>query len=272
MAGAIDKAKPTTILVFDFVGPATEPEFLAEGFPPPPTPKKKKRKKPNAEDQWPTVSVLGQRLAGDFTAALAKSLPGVRVQTWGDLHRTLPADDYASDLVRDVTTAWWIAQSHQFDAFVWPDLEQTPNGAIKLEVVCYRASDEQSLVTLNTVMSLTPAIQQMSETAVHKVWHSDFPTAGQTGYKYPRCEYCPQANYPEEAVADKAQGTVVMEVVVTANGRADEIRILHALPFGLTDEAISAVQRWRFDPALGPDGKPAAVRQIIEVTFHLFRQ
>ncbi|HEV2379361.1 MAG TPA: energy transducer TonB [Terriglobia bacterium] len=270
MAGAIDKSKFRTILVFDFVGPGMEPEFPVTDFPQPPKQQQKKPRKPDA-DQWPTISVLGQRLAADFTTALSQSLPRVKVQTWGDLRRTLP-DDYASDLVRDVTTAWWIAQSHQFDAFVWPDLEQTPNGAIKLEVVCYRASDEQSLVTLNTVMSLTPAIQQMSETAVHKVWHSDFPTAGQTGYKYPRCEYCPQANYPEEAVADKAQGTVVMEVIVTANGRADEIRILHALPFGLTDEAISAVQRWRFDPALGPDGKPAAVRQIIEVTFHLFRQ
>ncbi|HEV2379330.1 MAG TPA: energy transducer TonB [Terriglobia bacterium] len=269
MAGAIDKSKFRTILVFDFVGPATEPEFLAEGFPPPPTPKKKKRKKPNAEDQWPTVSVLGQRLAGDFTAALAKSLPGVRVQTWGDLHRTLPADDYASDLVRDVTTAWWIAQSHKFDAFVWPDLEQTPNGAIKLQVVCYRVSDGQSLVGLNTDMPLTSTVQQMSETAVHYAWHSDSPTGSQKGYTYPRCEHCRQADYSAEGAAHRVAGTVVMVVIVSSDGRAKDIQIMRALPFGLTEEAISAVQRWRFKPALDEHGNAVTVRQVIEVTFHI---
>lgn len=271
MAEAIDKSKFRTILVFDFVGPGTEPEFPVTDFPPPPEQQKKARKKRNAETQWPSVSILGQQLAADFTTALSQSLPRVKVQTWGDLRRTLP-DDYASDLVRDVDTASWIAQTHNFELFVWPDLQQTPNGAIKLQMVCYRASDGQSLIGLNTDMPLTPAVQQMSEKAVHNVWHSDYPTGGTTGYKYPRCEQCPEANYSDEAVAHKAQGTVVMEVIVTAGGRADEIRILRALPFGLTNEAINAVQDWRFDPALGPDGKPAAVRQVIEVTFHLFRQ
>lgn len=277
MAGAIDKAKPTTILVFDFVGPGAGPEFAVTDFPPPATQqqekkkkkKKKKSKKPDMKNRWPTVSVLGQRLAADFTTALAQSLPGVKVQTWGDLHRTLPSDDYASDLVRDVATAWWIAQTHKIDLFVWPHLEEAPNGGIKLQVVCYRVSDGQSLIGLNTKMSLTPPVQQMSETAVHYAWHSDTPTAAQTGYTYPRCEHCPEAKYSDEAVAHKAQGTVVMEVIVTANGRADEIRIVRALPFGLTEEAISAVQKWQFEPALDEHGNPVAVRQVIEVTFHI---
>ena len=29
-----------------------------------------------------------------------------------------------------------------------------------------------------------------------------------------------------------------------------------------------AVQTWKFKPALGPDGKPAAVRQMVEMNFH----
>jgi hypothetical protein len=41
-------------------------------------------------------------------------------------------------------------------------------------------------------------------------------------------------------------------------------------PGGLTAQAIEAVKKWRLSPATGPDGKPAAVRQIIEVTFKLF--
>lgn len=267
MAGAIDKSKFRTILVFDFVGPGMEPEFPVTDFPQPPKQQQKKPRKPDA-DQWPTISVLGQRLAADFTTALSQSLPRVKVQTWGDLRRTLP-DDYASDLVRDVTTAWWIAQSHKFDAFVWPDLEQTPNGAIKLQVVCYRVSDGQSLVGLNTDMPLTPTVQQMSETAVHYAWHSDSPTGSQKGYTYPRCEHCRQADYSAEGAAHRVAGTVVMVVIVSSDGRAKDIQIMRALPFGLTEEAISAVQRWRFKPALDEHGNAVTVRQVIEVTFHI---
>lgn len=268
MAGAIDKAKYRTILVFDFVGPRTEPEFPVTDFPSPKQ-QKKADKKRNAKNQWPTVSALGQRLAANFTTAIAQSLPGVKVQSWGDLQRALPADDYAPDLARDVTTAWWISQTHRFDAFVWPDLEQTPNGPIKLQVVCYRVTDGQSLVGFNTNVSLTPAAQQMSETAVHYAWHSDTPTGAQKGYTYPRCEHCPQADYSSEGIAHRVAGTVVMVVIVTGEGRAKEIKILRALPFGLTEEAIRAVQGWRFKPALDEHGNPVTVRQVIEVTFHI---
>jgi hypothetical protein len=33
---------------------------------------------------------------------------------------------------------------------------------------------------------------------------------------------------------------------------------------------VEAVRTWRLRPALGPDGKPAAVREIVEVAFQLF--
>lgn len=237
MAGAIDKANHRTILVFDFVGPNTEPEFLATDFPPPPKSRKKVSKKLDAKNQWPIVSILGQRLAADLTTALTQTLPGVKVQAWGDLQRTLPHDDYAPDLVRDVTTAWWIAQTHKIELFVWPALEQAPDGGMKLQVECYRVSDGQSLVGLNTDMSLSPAVQQMSETAVHDAWHSDAPTGAQKGYTYPRCEHCPQADYSAGGIAHRVAGTVVMVVIVTGEGSAKEIKILRGLPFGLTEEA-----------------------------------
>jgi hypothetical protein len=36
------------------------------------------------------------------------------------------------------------------------------------------------------------------------------------------------------------------------------------------EKAVEAVLHWRLKPALGPDNKPVAVRQIIEVTFQLY--
>jgi hypothetical protein len=57
---------------------------------------------------------------------------------------------------------------------------------------------------------------------------------------------------------------------VGVNGQADDIVVKKPLPEGLTEKAIAAVKSWKFSPALGPDGKPAAVRQVIAVTFPIY--
>jgi periplasmic protein TonB len=94
--------------------------------------------------------------------------------------------------------------------------------------------------------------------------------AGTGGYGYPACLYCPQAQYSDEAVKAKYQGTVSLIAIITPDGRATDIRVVKGVGLGLDEKAIEAVRSWRFRAALGPDGKPAAVRQIIEVTFHLY--
>jgi TonB family protein len=94
--------------------------------------------------------------------------------------------------------------------------------------------------------------------------------AGTGGYGYPACLYCPEAQYSDEAVKAKYQGTVSLIAVITPDGRATDIHVVRGVGLGLDEKAIEAVRTWRFRPALGPDGKPAPVRQIIEVTFHLY--
>ena len=97
-----------------------------------------------------------------------------------------------------------------------------------------------------------------------------YPNAGTGGYGSPACLYCPQPQFSDEAVKAKYQGTVLLVAVITADGRATEIRVAKGLGLGLDEKAVEAVRTWRFRPALGPDGKPASVRQSIEVTFHLY--
>lgn len=94
--------------------------------------------------------------------------------------------------------------------------------------------------------------------------------AGTGGYGYPACLYCPQAQYSDEAVKAKYQGTVELIAIITPDGRATDIQVLKGVGLGLDQKAIEAVRTWRFSPALGPNGKPAPVRQVIEVTFHLY--
>jgi protein TonB len=95
------------------------------------------------------------------------------------------------------------------------------------------------------------------------------PRSGTGGYGNPSCLYCPAAQYSEEAVKSKHQGIVLVDALITADGRASGIRVIKGLGMGLDENAVAAVKTWRFKPAIGPDGKPASVEQMIEVEFRL---
>jgi protein TonB len=89
------------------------------------------------------------------------------------------------------------------------------------------------------------------------------------GVGYPTCAYCPDAKYSEEARKAKYQGAVLLQVVVTADGRASNIEVVQGPGLGLDEQAVAAVNTWRFKPALGPNHKPVATRISIEVHFRL---
>ena len=62
----------------------------------------------------------------------------------------------------------------------------------------------------------------------------------------------------------------MLVAMITADGKATDIKVVKGLGLGLDEKAIEAVRTWRFKPAAGPNGRPAPVRQTIEVTFHLY--
>jgi TonB family protein len=55
--------------------------------------------------------------------------------------------------------------------------------------------------------------------------------------------------YTTAALLQRIQGSVVLEVVVTRDGCASEIRVIRSLdPGGLDQEAVKATAQWRFEP------------------------
>ena len=79
-----------------------------------------------------------------------------------------------------------------------------------------------------------------------------------------------QPDYSEEARKAKLEGTVVLSLVVNERGRPQNLKILRALGLGLDEEAIGAVEKWKFKPGM-KDGKPVAVMVTIEVNFQLIK-
>lgn len=77
-------------------------------------------------------------------------------------------------------------------------------------------------------------------------------------------------NYTEGALRVRLQGLVVMEAVVMPDGSVGRVRITRSLDsaFGLDEEAIVAVKKWRFRPAMYR-GEPVAALVVVEMLFTL---
>lgn len=74
--------------------------------------------------------------------------------------------------------------------------------------------------------------------------------------------------YTRQARDAKISGTVLVSLVVGADGRAHDMAVTHKLNPGLDAKALEAIRQWRFRPGT-KSGQPVDVRANIEVNFRL---
>jgi TonB family protein len=77
-----------------------------------------------------------------------------------------------------------------------------------------------------------------------------------------------EPEYSEEARKAKYSGTVVLSIVVDAQGMPRNIKVVRPLGLGLDEKAIEAVMKWRFRPGM-KGGRPVATQAQVEVNFRL---
>jgi periplasmic protein TonB len=90
------------------------------------------------------------------------------------------------------------------------------------------------------------------------------------GVSMPTCVTCPYPIYTDEARHAKMQGTVTLRVLVGADGRASDIRVVRGVGFGLEERAIQTVRGWKFKPARDANQRAVAAWVTIEAVFRLF--
>ena len=73
-------------------------------------------------------------------------------------------------------------------------------------------------------------------------------------------------SYTAEALKAKIEGSVVLRLEISEQGKAENITVAKSLDAGLDEEAIKAVRQWQFAPG-EKDGKPARVHSTIELHF-----
>ncbi len=81
--------------------------------------------------------------------------------------------------------------------------------------------------------------------------------------------YKPEPPYSEQARKAKYQGTVVLWIVVDAQGAVQQAQVVKPLGMGLDENAVRTVKTWKFKPAMR-NGTPVPVRVMVEVSFRLF--
>jgi TonB family protein len=90
------------------------------------------------------------------------------------------------------------------------------------------------------------------------------------GLMLPRVQRDVRPNYTSEAMRQKVQGTVEVEVIVGTDGTVTRARITRSLDsiLGLDDSALQAARQWTFRPAQ-LNGEPVAVWSTLVLDFRL---
>jgi TonB family protein len=78
----------------------------------------------------------------------------------------------------------------------------------------------------------------------------------------------PTPDFPESARRRDTQGTVALRVVLAGTGKISTVKVLKGLPDGLTESAIRAACKIRFNPAT-KDGQPVSQAVMVEYNFAL---
>ena len=78
----------------------------------------------------------------------------------------------------------------------------------------------------------------------------------------------PAPEYTDEARANGFEGEITVRMVLASSGKGTHVSPMNELPYGLTEEAIKAARRIKFEPAL-KDGKPVSIYAVINYRFSL---
>ncbi|HEV2195276.1 MAG TPA: energy transducer TonB [Candidatus Acidoferrum sp.] len=192
---------------------------------------------------------------------------GVRVS------QIYPTDALGNDRPLTVVTEYWYSEALRLNLLTKRSDPRYGEQTVRVTELV-RQEPDAALFAIPDEYKLLKETVQQSQTAGSPVDSSaslppGVARAGVNGVTSPRCTYCPNPDYSEEARVAKLQGSVILRVVVSATGQVENAVVLRGPGHGLDQKALEAVQSWRFTPAVGPDGKPVACMVNIEMTFRI---
>ena len=192
---------------------------------------------------------------------------GVRVS------QTYPAGSLGNDRPLTVVTEYWYSETLRLNLLTKRSDPRYGEQTVRVTELVRQEPDAAMFAIPDEYKLLKETVQQSQSAGSPTDSSPSLPPgvarAGVNGVTSPRCAYCPNPSYSEEARAAKLQGSVILRVVVSATGQVANAVVVRGPGHGLDQKALEAVQGWRFTPAVGPDGKPVACMVNIEMTFRI---
>jgi protein TonB len=100
------------------------------------------------------------------------------------------------------------------------------------------------------------------------------PIAAQDVYRLsdqitpPKPVLTPGARYPPSAMSKRIEGVVELELDVMPDGTVGTVAMVKSLDAELDKSAVDTARQYRFTPGT-KDGKPVAVRTVVQIHFTL---
>lgn len=239
VVSAVSHTPHKTVVVFDFFGPSG-------------------------------LNALGAKVADDLQDRLRSASHGdIQIIDRSGIPETLfqlglGREDASEAFVED-----GVAQQLGADAFISGHIE-VKDGKVVLSFRLQETDVMKWLGEWSSTFPLDAESQNLLASTIRDSPFSNFPWAGSRGYKAPTCVFCPSAEFTIDAKEHHTSGIVLVLAIVEPDGKLTKTRVLRGLPDGLNNAALRALRDWKLKPANGPDGKPTAVREVIEVVFHLY--
>jgi TonB family protein len=207
--------------------------------------------------------ILGSFFAGTFSAMLEES-SGFTVVSRINAHRYLNSSGQAD---QDIATPGVLAK---LVSAMGPDA-----------ILCGKVAVNQGIATIDVAMRDVAGKDLFQAQYVERLNSelladfdaiqagSMFHYVGVDGVSFPKCSYCPAPEWPVGQGSPSREGNVILAVLVTLDGKADQMSVLQTLNPVFDRAALECVRTWRFEPAKDADGNSVPVRLPVQVTFKM---
>jgi len=232
-----------------------------------------------------STSILAMQLADAVSEQLAAGAMDIRIADRKRFYEFLEAERIPSKFLAEDNAERWLAMEQSANAVLVGHLE---GGGDRLSITLQlldahflvgpREHREvrkgpQEKVEMTIIGIDEPSRMQaepFGEASASKLAEEQgIQRAGVHGVTVPSGVYMPTPDYTDPARIAKFQGSLIVLVTVSEEGRAEDLKVLQGLPFGLNQHALNTVRTWKFRPAT-LDGKTVPVQVPIEVTFRLY--
>ena len=221
------------------------------------------------------------QLADAVSAQMTLQSNGIQIADRGRLQSYLEKERIPSVLLEEDNAGRWLAMENAANAVLVGYLKEEQTG-IHLRVqlldaheLVRKADGKEKVGPIEdlTFVNLSGDVAPNEPFGQFPISDMDygFNAASSKGVATtpPRTLRSPAPDYTDAARIAKFKGNLVLEVTVSADGRALDVRVVRGLPFGLNQSSVKDVRTWTFQPATSA-GVPIQVQVPVEVTFRLY--